>query len=161
MSARTLSVYLQMFLSNGSNILHPRSIAEMRIVVGGGLIPPYNQGLAGNSSGQRLPSQFGLAWYWYTMSNGRRYIGHTGAIPGVIHLMLANEKNNLGVIVLTNGDASEPTDLSREIIETVEKIHMSLFECFDTDLAHASAFRTKGTLVGYFSAIFIVFCTFG
>ncbi|CAF3584281.1 unnamed protein product [Rotaria sp. Silwood1] len=160
MSARTLSVYLQMFLNNGSNILHSRSIAEMRIVVGGGLISPYNQGLASNSTGRRLPSEFGLAWYWYTMSNGRRYIGHTGAIPGVLHLMLVNEKNTLGVIVLSNGDATEPTDLSKEIIETVERIHMTLFECFDVNLGHASAFRTKKTLIKYFFAIFLIFDTF-
>ncbi|CAF1391738.1 unnamed protein product [Rotaria sordida] len=39
MSAGTLSIYLRMFLSNGSSILRPQSIAEMRKVVGNGLIP--------------------------------------------------------------------------------------------------------------------------
>ncbi len=47
MSAGTLSVYLRMFLNNGTHILQPRSIAEMRTVVGGGIIPLYNQDVVG------------------------------------------------------------------------------------------------------------------
>ncbi|CAF3664136.1 unnamed protein product [Rotaria sp. Silwood1] len=88
MSARTPSVYLRMFLNNGPSILRPRSIAEMRTVVGGGLIPPYNQDLSGNSTGRRPPAQYGLSWYWETASDGRRYIGHSGSMPGMVHLML-------------------------------------------------------------------------
>ncbi|CAF5119461.1 unnamed protein product, partial [Rotaria sp. Silwood1] len=42
MSAGTLSIYLRMFLSNGFPILRPQSIAEIRTVVGGCLIPPYS-----------------------------------------------------------------------------------------------------------------------
>ncbi|CAF3941454.1 unnamed protein product, partial [Adineta steineri] len=79
MSANTLSVYLRMFLNNGSSILRPRSIAEIRTIVDGGNIPDY--GLIGNNnSTQESPSsQFGLSWYWQTMSNGRRYLGHSGS----------------------------------------------------------------------------------
>ncbi|CAF1470624.1 unnamed protein product, partial [Adineta steineri] len=104
MSANTLSVYLRMFLNNGSSILRPRSIAEIRTIVGGGTIPDY--GLIGNNnSTQESPSsQFGLSWYWQTMSNGRRYLGHSGSILGMIHLMLVDETNSVGVILLSNGD---------------------------------------------------------
>ncbi|CAF3072037.1 unnamed protein product [Rotaria sp. Silwood2] len=49
----------------------------MRTVVGGGLIPPYNQNLDSNSTEQRPPSQFGLSWYWDIKKDGRRYIGHS------------------------------------------------------------------------------------
>ncbi|CAF0845860.1 unnamed protein product [Adineta steineri] len=61
MSANTLSVFLRMFLNNGSSILRPRSIAEIRTIVGGGNIPDY--GLIGNNnSTQESPSsQFGLS----------------------------------------------------------------------------------------------------
>ncbi|CAF3836081.1 unnamed protein product [Rotaria sp. Silwood1] len=105
MSASTLSIYLRMFLSNGSSILRPQSITEMRTVVGGGLIPFYSQESSSNSTVQQVLSEFGLSWYWQTMKDGRRYIGHSGAIPGMIHLILVNEKNNLGVILLSNADA--------------------------------------------------------
>ncbi|CAF3762381.1 unnamed protein product [Rotaria sp. Silwood1] len=104
MSASTLSIYLRMFLSNGSSILRPQSITEMRTVVGGGLIPFYSQESSSNSTVQQVLSEFGLSWYWQTMKDGRRYIGHSGAMPGMIHLMLVNEKNNLGVILLSNAD---------------------------------------------------------
>ncbi|CAF3310273.1 unnamed protein product [Rotaria socialis] len=139
MSARTLSIYLRMFLSNGSSILRPRSIAQMRTVVGGGLIPTYNPNSANDSSDQEHPSEFGLSWYWQTMQDGRRYIGHSGLMPGMLHLMLINEKHNLGVIILSNADATSPNDLSREIGETGINIHMSLFKCFDAGPAHGLA----------------------
>ena len=160
MSAGTLSVYLRMFLNNGTPILHPRSIAEMRTVVGGGTIPFYNQDVSVNSTERRPPSQFGLSWYWETMSDGRRYIGHSGSMPGMKHLMLVNEKNNLGVIVLSNGDITAPTDLSKEILKTIENIHMSLFQCFETEIAHASARCINGTRFGFFLAILLVHCIF-
>ncbi|CAF1075383.1 unnamed protein product [Rotaria sordida] len=61
MSAGTLSIYLHMFLSNGSSILRPQSIAEMRKVVGNGLIPYYNPQPSNNSTGQSSQVQFGLS----------------------------------------------------------------------------------------------------
>ncbi|CAM4792380.1 unnamed protein product [Rotaria magnacalcarata] len=73
------------------------------------------------------------------MPDGRRYIDHSGSMPGMIHLMLVNEKHNLGVIILSNADATLPNDLSREIGETGINIHMSLFKCFDADPAHGPA----------------------
>ncbi|CAF4758133.1 unnamed protein product [Rotaria sp. Silwood2] len=123
-----------MILNNGSSILRSRSILEMRTVVGGGLIPPYNQNLDSNSTEQRPPSEFGLSWYWDIKKDGRRYIGHSGSLPGMTHLMLINEQHNIGVIVLTNGDISAPTDLSRQILDAIDNIHMSLFQCFDADI---------------------------
>ncbi|CAF3789888.1 unnamed protein product [Rotaria sordida] len=95
MSAGTLSIYLRMFLNNGLPVLRPQSIAAMRTIVGGGVIPSYDPQWS-NKSMELPPSQeFGLSWYWETMKDGRRYIGHSGALPGMSHLMLVNEKNTL------------------------------------------------------------------
>ncbi|UJR18232.1 hypothetical protein I4U23_005131 [Adineta vaga] len=131
----------------------------MRTVVGGGFIPPYNQDSTSDPTEGGPTTQYGLSWYWNTMSDGRRYIGHIGSLPGMAHLMLVNEKHSIGVILLTNADILGPTHLSREISETGINIHMSLFQCFDTDTVTptvtstvsptvpASAFRVTRTLV--------------
>jgi CubicO group peptidase (beta-lactamase class C family) len=146
-----------MFLNNGSSILSPRSIAEMRTVVGGGLIPYYGQDVNGNFTEQLPTTQFGLSWYWETMSDGRRYIGHSGALPGMVHLMLVNEKMTVGVIFLSNADYSTPTALSQEIYKTEVNIHMSLFQYFDPDISKASVCRIKGTRFGLFLTILLFF----
>ncbi|CAF4429989.1 unnamed protein product, partial [Adineta steineri] len=91
------------------------------------------------------PTAFGLSWYWRTMSNGRRYIGHSGSLPGMVHLMLIDEKNSVGVIVLTNGDTNEPNGVSRGISQTLAEIHMSLFQCFETDVVNMSTTTTPAT----------------
>lgn len=132
MSARALSVYLQMFLKHGKPVLRePRSIAEMKNVVGGGLIHTADP--------QATPSPFGLSWYWNNMTDGRRYIGHSGSMLGMAHLMLVNEKHTIGMILLTNGDASMPTNASAEMAKVGQEIPMSLFQCFDPVHVSASA----------------------
>ncbi|CAF1186762.1 unnamed protein product, partial [Rotaria sordida] len=80
MSARSLSVFLRMFINNGSSLLHPRSILEMRKVVGDGNIPYYDPNPSSNNTSPLL-THYGLIWYWQTASNGRRYIGHGGTLP--------------------------------------------------------------------------------
>jgi CubicO group peptidase (beta-lactamase class C family) len=156
MSARTLSVYLRMFLNNGSDILRPRSIAEMRTVVGGGLMLHYQD--SNSNLTEPLPSTFGLSWYWRTMSNGRRYIGHSGSLPGMVHLMLVDEKHSVGVIVLSNGDTNPPNDLSREISETLAEIHVALFQCFETDAVNAST-TTSVSQCHSINIYYDVFCS--
>ncbi|CAF1369539.1 unnamed protein product, partial [Adineta ricciae] len=96
MSARALSVYLRMFLNNGSSILHPRSIAEIRTVVGCGVIPMFTPEPVNNNTIQRR-LEYGLSWYWVTTDKGDRYFGHAGELPGMAHVMLTNKKN-IGVI---------------------------------------------------------------
>lgn len=158
MSPRILSTYLQMFLNNGSSILQPRSIAQMRSIVGGGLIPIFIQNPIHNSTHEGPPATFGLSWYWQTLKDGRRYLGHSGSVPGMVHLMLVNEKHNLGVILLSNVDAMVPDDLSKEIREVGINIHVSLFECFDTDREHSLGSQLRGTLLGFLSSfLFLLF----
>lgn len=120
-----------MFINNGSSLLTPRSIAEMKIVVGGGLIPYYGQHLT-NNSGDIPTINPGLSWYWQKLIDGQRYIGHTGSLPGAVHWMFVNEKSNLGVIILTNGDANTPNDRSKVIHKLFENIHLELIQCFET-----------------------------
>ncbi|CAF1413612.1 unnamed protein product, partial [Rotaria sordida] len=61
MSAGTLSIYLRMFLNNELPVLRPQSIAAMRTIVGGGVIPSYDPQWS-NKSMELPPSQeFGLS----------------------------------------------------------------------------------------------------
>lgn len=145
-----------MFLNNGSTILHPRSIAEIRTVVGAGLIPLYNSGSTSNATIQRR-LEYGLSWYWVTASNGDRYFGHAGELPGMAHVMLTNQKN-IGVIILSNADTNAPIDLTQEIWKTYENIYVSFFQCFDTDEIHSFGFRTKVNLLGLFTSIVLSLC---
>lgn len=152
MSAGSLSAFLRMIVSNGSSLLTPQSIAEMRIIVGGGLIPYY---IPSNSTELPPQTKFGLGWTWQTLSNGHRYFGHIGNVPGAAHLMLINEKNTISVIVLSNGDTNQPIDLSKEVSMTIENIHTTLFQCFDTNIINSSAFQTKQTFFGFFYAVLL------
>ncbi|UJR34661.1 hypothetical protein I4U23_027438 [Adineta vaga] len=155
MSARSLSVFLRMFINNGSSLLSPRSIAEMQIVVGGGLIPPFGQD-ATNNSEETSPIKVGLSWYWQTLSDGRRYIGHTGSLPGALHWMLVNEKHNLGMIILTNGDGNVPSDRSKETHQLFQNISLALFQCFETDIINSSACRTNVTFFRFSTIVLLL-----
>jgi len=60
-----------MFINNGSPLLSSQSIAEMKTVVGGGLIRPYSPNSDSNSTNQLPPRRYGLSWHWRTLSNGQ------------------------------------------------------------------------------------------
>ncbi|CAF1213250.1 unnamed protein product [Adineta steineri] len=122
MSAQSLSKFLRMFMNNGSSLLHPRSIDEMRKVVNG--VVPYD-----NSNPPIL--SFGLIWNWQKLRNRQRYIGHGGSMPGATHSMLINEQGTIGIIVLTNADVSLDNDVSIRTRGKIEDIQMSLFSCFE------------------------------
>ncbi|CAF1970227.1 unnamed protein product [Rotaria magnacalcarata] len=139
-STGSLSLFLRMIINNGSSILTPRSVAEMRRVVGDGLIPQYTENSIGNSTDVSMMPTAGLGWFWHTMSDGHQYFGHNGGLPGVANLMLINEKNNIGVIVLTNGDILQPIDLSAEIYATIIDIHKKMFQCFDINTTNSIVF---------------------
>ncbi|CAF4353218.1 unnamed protein product [Rotaria sp. Silwood2] len=83
MTARSLSVYLRMIINNGSFILTTRSIAEMRIIVGNGLIPFYSENSIDNANETTQMATAGLGWYWSTLNDGHQYFGHTGGLPGL------------------------------------------------------------------------------
>ncbi|CAF1655162.1 unnamed protein product, partial [Adineta ricciae] len=107
MSAHSLSQFLRSFLNNFRSILHqPHSIHEMLS------IPPQM------SYVNMSDVEFSLGWYWQTF-RGRRFIGHDGSLPGVRTSMMANEKRNLGVIILTNGDIIQNDHHAEKVKATI------------------------------------------
>ncbi|CAF1493815.1 unnamed protein product [Rotaria sordida] len=156
MSTRSLSKFLQMFMNNGSTLLSPRSIAEMKLIVGNGLIPYYDPHGIVNSS-IIAPPTFGLSWTWQTLSDGRRYIGHSGSLPGSRHWMLINEKNTVGVIILTNGDSNVPSDRSSQYYKILENIHLALIQCFETEISKSSACHRN---ISFFEFSMMMFFSF-
>ncbi|CAF1551792.1 unnamed protein product [Rotaria magnacalcarata] len=128
MSARSLSIFLRMFMNNGSSLLHLHSIIEMQTIAAG--VDPYeNENSSGNgSSVSNL--QFGLIWNWRPMNKGQRFIGHNGVSIGATNSTLVNEKGSIGVIVLTNGNKSLDNNRSNKVKEIILQIQMMHFDCF-------------------------------
>ncbi|CAF0823039.1 unnamed protein product [Adineta steineri] len=120
MSAQSLSRFLQMFINNGSTVLSSRSIAEMKLVVGNGLIPLYDPDNI-LSTADIPQTNFGLSWYWQTLSDGHRYICHSGSVPGSRHWMLVNEQHSIGIIFLSNADSNVPNDRSKQLHKSLER----------------------------------------
>ncbi|CAF4179414.1 unnamed protein product [Rotaria magnacalcarata] len=112
MSAYSLSIFLRMFINNGTPLLSAQSITEMKTVVGGGHLRPFNTNSSSNATNEIPSRRYGLCWHWRTLNNGYQYVGHSGTLPGMTHLMLINEKHTIGVIVLTNGDMSIESNIS-------------------------------------------------
>ncbi|CAF1299163.1 unnamed protein product [Rotaria sordida] len=92
MSAHSLGIFFQSFLNNFSILLHNSSSMEEILYV-------FPQESYSNIS----DTKFGLIWNYKNYS-GRYLVGHQGSVPGTTTSMMANEKRNLGVIILTNGD---------------------------------------------------------
>ncbi|CAF4753063.1 unnamed protein product [Rotaria sp. Silwood1] len=159
MSAYSLSIFLRMFINNGSSLLSSQSITEMKTVVGNGLIRPYNTNSSSNSTDQLPPRRYGLCWHWRTLSNGHQYVGHSGCVPGMTHLMLVNEKHNIGVIVLTNADTTLPINLTRQIYNTIENIHVELFKCFETNYANSFVLHRRNSFIVIYLVFLISSCS--
>ncbi|UJR07790.1 hypothetical protein I4U23_012072 [Adineta vaga] len=125
MSGSSLSKYVQMIMNNGSSVIRAESIKEMKKIV--------NDVISFENVNQTsLPTlQFGLAWNWQTLNNGRRYFGHGGTLPSATNSMLINEKGDIGMIILTNGDIYANTASAINIYQTINTIRLSLFDCFE------------------------------
>ena len=118
MSAHSLAVYLQSFLRNFPSILSNTNSTNEMIRV---------------SAEDYAEVQFGLIWNWRTF-NGKRLVGHRGAMPGVTNLMMANEERSFGVILLSNGDVTKTDQSSVQVYETLTNLMTDLFQCFETSL---------------------------
>ena len=130
MSARSLSIYLRMFMKNDSSFLRPESIAQMQTIVTG--VQPYQDTAnTTNNESSFPPLLYGIIWNWQTLENGRRYLGHGGTMPGATNSMLINEKGDRGIIILTNGDIYPDNDISIKIYTTISKIRLALLDCFE------------------------------
>lgn len=132
MSAHSLSIYLRMFMNNGSPLLRPESIVQMRTIVPG-VIPYQNINRTDNNSVPATP-QFGISWYWQKYDNGRRYVGHEGSMPSVTHTMFVNEMGTRGFIMLTSADVSPDTDVTMNIGLTLVSLRLELIKCFEDDI---------------------------
>jgi CubicO group peptidase (beta-lactamase class C family) len=119
-----------MFMNNGSSLVHPDSIAEMRKETQG--VVPYENPNSNTSTPSPTLLSYGLIWNWRKLRNRQRYIGHGGSILGATHSMLVNEQRTVGIILLTNADTYPDNDSSMRIRATLEDIQMSLFACFET-----------------------------
>ncbi|CAF1233995.1 unnamed protein product [Adineta ricciae] len=154
MSAHSLSAFLRMFVNKGSPLLSPQSVDEIKTIVGNGQIYPFNPNP--NSTTQPPPRRYGLCWHWRTLTDNRQYLGHGGSLPGMTHLMLINEKHNTGVIVLTNADTNAPIELTQQIYEAMENIHISMFRCYETNHAMPILFYSKTIIFGFCFRILLI-----
>lgn len=115
-------------MNNGSPLLNPTSIAAMRTIVSG--VIPYEM-INSTSSNTSMPwIEYGLIWNWRTIGN-RRFLGHTGNMPGVAHMMMINELGNTGTFILSNGDHTLNNELSKSIYDTLTNIQVTLIDCFE------------------------------
>jgi len=119
MSAHTLAQWLQSFMNNFPNLLHNSSSIKEILHVSP---QEYYMNLTS--------LRFGLIWTWQDFG-GRHFVGHSGSVPGLTHIMLTNEKRTLGAVVLTNGDTIKGDSLAKEIGETIGEFMNQLFDCFE------------------------------
>jgi CubicO group peptidase (beta-lactamase class C family) len=126
MSAYGLSLFLQAFLNNFSTLLRNSSSIEQMLHVSPQEAYPHPSA-----------TKYGLIWNWVDIG-GRRLVGHQGSLIGATNLMLANEKRNLGAILLTTGDISTATNHTIEAGPTMISIMTQLFDCFETNQNMAS-----------------------
>ena len=74
--------------------------------------------------------QYALIWNW-RYQNARHLVGHRGWVPGVAHTMMVNEKQTLGVILLSNGDITWGNELAKQVTSTLVDTMGQLFDCFE------------------------------
>ncbi|CAF2239501.1 unnamed protein product [Rotaria magnacalcarata] len=115
MSAHSLAIYFQSFLNNfPSVLLNSSSVSEMIRV----------------NPNEKEEVQFGLLWYWLNFHE-RRLIGHQGAMPGIINIMVANANRTLGVVILSNGDVTKSDESAKNVEATIMSLMIKLFDCFE------------------------------
>ncbi|CAF2712036.1 unnamed protein product [Rotaria sp. Silwood2] len=77
-SAHSLSLYLRMFINNGSSLLRPESIIQMRTVVSG--VVSYRNININNNASSVLSLEFGIAWNWQTLNDNHRFLFYDGTV---------------------------------------------------------------------------------
>jgi CubicO group peptidase (beta-lactamase class C family) len=135
MSANSLSLFFQSFLNNFPRLLQNLSSIEQIIHVA----PQV-------SYMNMTSSKYGLLWYW-KMMDGRRLIGHDGSVPGITTIMMANEKRNLGIIILTNGDTVRDDSQAEQVQTTINYMTKELFDCFEKSTNKGSTYRSFNFLI--------------
>ena len=105
-----------MFMNNGSNLLSAESIRLIKTVV--------------QTQMSDASIEYGLIWNWRRIER-RRYLGHTGNMPGVAHSFIINENGDTAAMILTNGDITFNADFSNQINDVLTKIQVSLIGCYE------------------------------
>jgi hypothetical protein len=80
-------------------------------------------------------------------NDGRRLIGHDGSVPGITTIMMANEKRNLGIIILTNGDTVRDDSQAEQVQTTINYMTKELFDCFEKSTNKGSTYRSFNFLI--------------
>ena len=114
-----------MIMNNGLDLLRPDSVNTIKTVIPN--VIPYEMI---NISNAKPSVEYGLIWNWRTIGY-RRYLGHTGNMPGVANSVMINEEGNTGVIILTNGDSTLNSELTEMIQEALTKIQLMLIDCYE------------------------------
>jgi len=115
MTGSDLAKFIQMFMNDGWPLIRKQSIDEIKEI-------QSNESLS--------DVEFGLIWNWRSYDDGTRFIGHRGTNFGSTHLMMIDQSNRIGTLILTNGDMSLPNELSKTIYTTLTHIHQAIFNCF-------------------------------
>ena len=119
MSAYSLSIWFRSFLNDFPTLLHnSSSIKEMLHI-------PSQESYMNTTD-----VKFGLVWFWKTYGN-RRLLGHTGSVPGITTAMVTNEKRDIGLIILTNGDVTREDAQAKQVLNTTWQLTNELFDCFE------------------------------
>ena len=100
----------------------------MRTVVGG--VIPYETVNSTSTNVSEPSIEYGLIWNWRTIGN-RRFLGHTGNMPGVAHMMIINGSSNIGALILSNGDSTLNNELSKKIYDALTTVQVTLIDCFE------------------------------
>ncbi|UJR10029.1 hypothetical protein I4U23_014252 [Adineta vaga] len=120
MSAHTLSIFFRSFMNNFSTLLHNSSSIDEMLHV-------FPQQDYMNIS----TTKFSLIWNWPIVGK-RLLVGHDGSLPGIVTTMMANEKRDLGVIILTNGDLTRADHEAAQVKETIHTLLTQMFDCYET-----------------------------
>lgn len=110
LSAMDLALFMKAFMNYDESMLDSSTISEMMKV-------QTLQGVVGKDQG--------LIWY-YKQLKGRRLIGHNGAEMGINTEMFFDPQTQVGVVMLSNGDADY-----RKLEISFDKIQDRLFKEFE------------------------------
>ena len=145
-SAYSLSIWFRSFLNDFPTLLHNSpSIEEML------RIPPQESYM--NTSNVT----FGLIWFWKTYGK-RRLLGHTGSVPGITAAIVTNEKRDIGLIILTNGDATRGDSQANQILNTTWQLTDELFGCFEN--SSNNGLDTNASFINILGLLYVFYLFF-
>ncbi|CAF0910744.1 unnamed protein product [Adineta ricciae] len=149
MSAHSLSIFFRSFLNNFPNLLRNSSTMNEMLYI-------FPQQDYMNIS----TTKFSLIWHW-PLFEGRRLVGHDGSVPGITTSMMANEKRDLGVVILTNGDVTRSDSEAMQLRQTIRKLTTQMLDCYETNKSLATNQQCNIIYISWMLSIlcFYTFCS--